>query len=185
MPEKEKPFKCFISLDLPDNAVAALKEIQDELRRQRLFTGIFSEKESLHVVLKFIGNINPDKAKMVAQKLREIKSRRITCSLGALGVSSESFVRAVWISLDDSGIYELQKELDNLLLPFFLKEENFEAHVKLASVNTIKQKENLFDYIKKAKYEKIKFEVNSFSLQRFENTPSGKKYVVVENYNLD
>ena len=48
--------RCFIALDLPIEIKEELKNVQEELKKQDLFKGKFTEPQHLHLTLKFFGS---------------------------------------------------------------------------------------------------------------------------------
>ncbi len=180
MPEKQR---CFIALDLPKEMISELKKIQEELRKQNLFIGKFTEENNMHLTLKFLGSIQNDTVTKVKDRLNGIKLNSFEADIDELGIFSEEFIRIIWVKLNGNEVFELQKQIDDKLIDFFPKEERFMSHITIARVKNIKDKQPLFDALKKIKMN-IKWQIKSFSLIRSVLVPSGPIYEVIKRYEL-
>ncbi len=180
MPEKQR---CFIALDLPKEIISELKDVQDELRKQNLFTGKFTEEEHIHLTLKFLGSIPKDTAVKIKDRLKGIKLNSFEAVIDELGIFSEEFIRIIWAKLNGTEVFDLQKQIDDKLVDFFPKEERFMSHITIARVKNIKDRQPLYDSLKKIKIN-IKGRIASFSLIRSALMPSGPIYEVIQKYEL-
>ena len=176
--------RCFIALDLPDELKDELILIRNQIEKENLFTGKFTEKEHLHLTLKFFGSINQTIVGRIKSKLRTISLPSFSVSLGSTGVFSEEFVRVVWTELMGAGVHTLQKEVDKRVVDLAAPEEEFMSHITIARVKSLKEKEKLFKAIKKLSYNKTETKIKSFSLMKSTLTPKGPVYEVIEKYKL-
>lgn len=177
--------RCFIALDLPREAINAIKDIQKLLKKQNLFNGKFTEPENLHLTLKFLGEIDDGKIEEVKRKLREIKFNDFEAELGEIGVFSKKFIKIIWIKLNGKEVFDLQKEIDEALSDLFEPEQRFMSHITIARVKNVGDRKALFDYIKNMKNRKIKFNVDKFSLKKSELSSEGPVYEDIEVYELE
>ena len=172
--------RCFIAIDIP-------KEVKDEIAKiQKLlpeFEGKLTEKENLHLTLKFLGEVSPEEIEKVKERLGKIKLKRFSASLGGLGIFSESFVRIVWIKLGNCD--ELQGKVDYFLKDLFKKEERFMGHLTIARVKQIGDKKKFLDLLGKVKYPKTEFEVDKISLKNSVLTKKGPIYEDIFSVSLD
>ena len=175
--------RCFIALDLPKEMISELKKVQDELRKQNLFTGKFTEENNIHLTLKFLGSISNDMVIKVNDRLKGVKSSSFESNIDELGIFSEDFIRIIWTKLNGNEVFDLQKNIDDKLVDFFPKEERFMSHITIARVKSIKDKPPLFDALRKIKIN-IKGRITSFSLMRSVLVPSGPIYETIEKYEL-
>jgi len=65
--------RCFIAINFDEEIKNKIVEIQKQLPE---FLGKKTEIENLHLTLKFLGEIDDDKIKIVQEKLREIKFKK-------------------------------------------------------------------------------------------------------------
>jgi 2'-5' RNA ligase len=102
--------RAFIALDLPREAINQIEETQKMLAKKNIFRGKFTESENLHLTLKFLGEIEEEKAEEVKRRLAEIKMGEFEARLGEVGVFSKKFIKIIWIKLSGGGVFSLQKE---------------------------------------------------------------------------
>ena len=177
--------RCFIAIDFPREIMNELGKIQEELKKKKIFHGKLTEKENLHLTLKFLGEIDDGQVEEVRKKLREIKFFRFEAGLGEIGVFSPRFIRIVWVHILGNKLNELQKEIDFKLQNFFSVEERFMSHLTIARVKNIKDRKLFIEEIEKIKIPKLSFEINNFKLMRSELKPSGAEYTSIEEYKLE
>ena len=172
--------RTFIAIDIPEEIKKEIEKIQDLLPE---FSGKKTEKENLHLTLKFLGEIPESEIENIGKKLKEIKFRKFEAELSFLGVFDENFIRIVWIKL--SGFEKLQKEIDEKLSDMFEKEKRFMSHLTLARVKNIKDKKNFLSELGKIKYDKKKFVVSEFKLKKSELTREKPVYSDIKKYRLE
>lgn len=196
--------RAFIALDLPREAINHIKEIQRLIEKKNIFIGKFTELENLHLTLKFLGEIEEEKAEEVKKRLKEIKAEEFEAELSELGVFSKKFpknkkffvsqnskrkeefsdIKIIWIKLGGKGIFSLQKEIDKKLEDLFKSEERFMSHITITRVKNVPDRKRFLDYIKNIKVKKIKFKVEKFFLKKSELKPEGPVYSDIGIYNL-
>ena len=173
--------RLFIALNLPEKIRELLYKTAKELKEKGLFQGKITEKENLHLTLKFLGDIREEKIDDIIKRLDEIKINKAPVIIGNFGVFDEKFVRIIWVKL--AGADELQKEIDRILRGLFQQEDRFMSHVTIARVKSVIEKRSLIDEIKNIKLTNIQFDVDSFELMKSE---LGKKpvYSIVKSFKL-
>ncbi|MEK6886360.1 MAG: RNA 2',3'-cyclic phosphodiesterase [Nanoarchaeota archaeon] len=180
MSEKQR---CFIALDLPKEIIDELKKIQNELNKQNLFIGKFTEEENVHLTLKFLGSVQKDTITKIKDRLKGVKLASFEASSDELGIFSEEFIRIIWVKLNGNEVFDLQEQIDSKLVDFFPKEERFMSHITIARVKSIKDKQPLYDALRKIKLN-VKGKITSFSLIESKLMPSGPIYEVIQTYPL-
>jgi len=181
--EKNKT-RCFIAIDFPKEAINYIKEIQTLINKKNLFIGKFTELENLHLTLKFLGEIENSKIEKVKKNIREIKFNEFEASFGEIGVFSKEFVKIIWIKLNGKKLFKLQRLIDEKLKEIFEPEQRFMSHITIARVKKIKNKKELFDYIKSIRIKKIKFKVKCFFLKKSQLNLEGPVYENIEENRL-
>ncbi len=174
--------RCFISIELVEEAKKGIIKVQSELQKKKLFSGKLTEPENLHLTLKFLGEIEDERVDEIAGRLREIKFKKFKAELKECGVFSENFVRIIWVHL--AGCEELQKEIDRKLTGLFQKEARFMGHITIARVKSVKDKKALLDELKKIKLSG-EFFAEKFSLMKSTLTEKGPIYETIEDFSLD
>jgi len=175
--------RCFISLELPREAINYTRELQKTIGQKNLFTGKFTEAENLHLTLKFLGEIEEEKIEEVKKKLREVKMQNFEARLGEIGIFSKKFIKIIWVKLSGK-VFELQKEIDEKLKGIFEPEERFMSHITIARVKYVKTRKELIEYVKNLKTKEIKFKVGKFFLKKSELKAEGPVYEDIEGYDL-
>ena len=172
--------RTFISIDMPEVVRSEIEKIQDVLPE---FFGKKTERDNLHLTLKFLGEIDEEKVKEVKEKLSEIKFSKFEVEIDSMGIFSENFFRIIWLHLKNCN--ELQGEIDEKLKNLFEKERRFMSHLTIARVKKIKDKKRFLNELKKIKIPKIAFQVNEFKLKKSKLTPKGPIYETLDEYALD
>ena len=178
--------RTFLSLDLPENVKDEIVKIQDIIKKEDLFHGKYTEKENLHLTLKFLGEIDEETVVKVKETLEKVKVNSFEASITQVGVFSPEQVRIVWLKLDDADA--LQKEIDNTLRDLFPPEQRFMGHITIARVKKVFDKEKLIETLKKINLEKIqkqKIKFDEFFLKKSILTTQGSLYSVIKKYNLN
>ena len=171
--------RCFIAIDLPDEIKAKLFHDFDNFKKRGFFIGKNTEKNNLHLTLKFLGDLTGEEIEKTKVVLREIKFRKFSCSLGKLGFfDSADKINIIWIELISEKLAQLEKEISTSLgTP-----EKFAPHITLSRVKKAFNKKKLAEGIKNFNFKSREFEVGEFLLMKSELTKEGPKYKVLEKF---
>ncbi len=180
----ERTTRCFIALDLPKDMINHLQIIQNDIKKQELFKGNLTNPEHIHLTLKFLGNIEESKIKLLQERLRKLSFNSFEADITELGVFSEEFVRIIWAKLNGTHVLDLQKRIDDSIVDLFLREERFMSHITIARVHTVQDKKKLIDYVKNYGLPRIKSLITSFSLVKSTLTAQRPIYEAIERYEL-
>ena len=156
--------RLFIAIDLPEHVKEEIAKIQSKLPE---FKGKKTEIGNLHLTLKFLGEVDEKLVEKIKQKLGEIKFKKFEAEISDLGVFRESFIKIVWIKIENC--LELEKEIDEKLNTLFPEEERFMGHLTIARVKFC-EREKFLESLKKIKTKKTKFVVDSFRLKKSDLT---------------
>lgn len=168
--------RTFIAIDLPEEVKQYLKGLQKQLGNAKL-----TLVKDFHLTLKFLGEVSEEKIEEIKLLLREIKFKAFKTRLTNIGVfPSENYIRVVWVGLEEGDIKKLQKDVDDKLQKMFPKEKRFSAHLTLARVKFVDNKEKFIDSIKKIKVDKKEFDVCEFKLKKSTLTKQGPVYEDLE-----
>jgi len=176
--------RCFIAIDLDDENKDRIIEIQKQLPE---FYGKLIEKENLHLTLKFLGEIDDDKIEVVKKVLKTINLKKFEIWFDKLGIFSEKIPRIIWIGVDENHkiLFDLQKTIDDNLAILFEREKRFMAHLTLARIKKVEDREIFFEKLKKIKLPEIKISVNEFFLVESKLKKTGPEYFVLEKFKLN
>ncbi len=181
----DEKIRTFISIDVPEHIQEKIVNIQKQLPG---FKGKTIKPENLHLTLKFLGEISPERVEEVREKLKEIpfeKFKGIETRTSKIGVFSEKYVRIVWLKLE--GLDKLQETIDEKLseIEGFEKEKRFMGHLTIARVRSLKNKNYFLGELDKVEVpENLKFKVERFRLKKSTLYPEGPVYEVLEDYSL-
>ena len=174
--------RTFICIDFPLEIEKEIERLQKILLKKK-FTGKLTEPETLHLTLKFLGELSPEEVEKVKAKLKEIKFPVLNLKLDHLGTfNHQGNPRIVWLKL--IGANKLQNQIDIALKDRFLIENRFMSHLTLARVKYVKDKSGFIDYVKQIKPMKLKFQASSFKLKESTLSPQGPEYKLIEEYSL-
>lgn len=169
--------RLFIGIEIPDNTKDYLISIGKIIS---LHSGHykFLNKEQIHITLKFLGEVPPNKLNNIIESLEKIKFNHFSVSLTKIGFfQNENHIRVIWVGLEpEKELNELQKQIDNSLKQLFNKEKAFKAHLTLARVKNIENKKTFFEGIRKLNIKNEKIYVNNFKLIKSTLTPKGPVY---------
>lgn len=183
--EKEKKIRCFISINFPKEILDEIQEIQGKIKEKGMFDGKFTERENLHLTLKFLGELSREEVEKVKEKLGEIRRERFDARISEMGVFSPEFVRIIWVRVDGGGILELQKEIDEKLSGMFKKEERFMSHVTIARVKKTEDKKKLISELRAVKIPEANFLVRDFYLVKSELKKEKAEHEILKEFELN
>jgi 2'-5' RNA ligase len=134
--------RSFIAIELPAEIKLALGHIQDRVKSGGGGQVKWVEPESMHLTLKFLGNVSTGLTGKITTVLEEACSgvHPFSLEIGGLGVFPNARrVRVVWVGLtgETERLGQLQKRIDDVLTPLGFKAEArpFTPHLTLARVH--------------------------------------------------
>jgi RNA 2',3'-cyclic 3'-phosphodiesterase len=172
--------RTFISIKFPSKILWSVKEIQNSLPE---FSGKKTELKNLHLTLKFLGESSFYKIEEIKEKLRKINFNKFEAEIKEIGFFDKQKYGVVWLSLTNCDA--LQTEIDKALGGLYEKEKRFMAHLTIARVKKISDKEKFLDVLKKITPPKIFFIVDKFYLMESKLKKEGPEYTVLEKYSLN
>lgn len=142
--------------------------------------------KTFHITLKFLGEVQPDKADKTINILKNIKSEPFSAFTDSIGIfPTENYIRVVWVGLKpEDRILELQNRIDESLKSLFKKEKDFKAHITLARVKYPEDKKSFLQQLKNIKVENKKILIKDFRLIKSTLTPKGPVYEDLEVFEL-
>lgn len=165
--------RLFIAIDFDDKSY--FKEMQDQIPTD---TAKLNLTGSYHLTLKFLGEVEDNKADMIKERLGKIKVEPFSVSTGNVGFfPSESHINVIWVGFKDNNkIIHLQEQVENSLMDLFKKEDRFHPHITLARVKFVKDKEKFLDILKNIKIREKTFEIKNIKLIKSTLKPEGPVY---------
>lgn len=177
---RDETTRCFIALDLSEEFKEKLEKVQNQLKEKHLFKGKFTEKENMHLTLKFLGELSAGQLEDVKKQLQQVEFTKSEARLEGLGVFSPKHIRIIWAHL--VGAEKLQQLVDEALSDMFSKENRFQSHITIARAKKVPDRKALLEAIDEIKIPKTEGSIESFSLVISTLTPEGPVYEVIETY---
>jgi 2'-5' RNA ligase len=187
--------RSFIAVRLPGEVKAALASLQQRLKTAGGDQVKWVEPESIHITLKFLGNISPEKISQVLAVIETASAGVHPFKLEMAGPGafpSTKSVRVVWVGL--AGDLEimglLQKRIEDGLVPlgFPAEARPFTPHLTLARVRdfaTPAERSKLGQVIENTRSgNKPGFNVNAVYLMKSQLTRQGAIYTEIGAINL-
>ncbi len=133
--------RSFIAIELPPEIKLTLAQLQNRLKSGSRAPVKWVDPESMHLTLKFLGNINTELTGRIAAVLEEAcrGMHPFSVEISGLGVFPNARrVRVVWVGMtgETESLGQLQKRIDAALAPLGFKAEArpFTPHLTLARV---------------------------------------------------
>ena len=179
--------RTFIAVDFQTEILTKIERIIDYLRTQTPVDALkWVKRDNLHLTLKFIGEISPDKIYQVKALMAEalLSSTAFAVEVKGLGMyPNANNPRVVWLGIENgSGLVDTHKRLNNILSQVNIKPDTrpFSPHLTIARV----KKNALPNQVKLVGGTLSQFKVGSLGITRVENirlyqselTPQGSIY---------
>jgi 2'-5' RNA ligase len=169
--------RAFIACDMFH---PAFESIIQELKKSEANIK-FVEPENTHITLKFLGEIDEERANRAGEIVEKIFSGAfpLEAKLSGVGVfPGLNYMCVIWVGVTCSHLEKLQHNLDDAFLELgFKKEKNFKLHLTIGRVKSAKNKQNLLDSLEKVKNTEIGvIKIESVKLKKSELTPKGPFY---------
>ena len=123
--------RLFVAIDLPDGHKTKLAELRDDA-----LPGRWTPLQQYHLTLRFIGEVDEDRAATVEQALADLRGEAFSLQGRALGVfPSRRRPRVLFAALDPApALLALQTQVEHALraIGFDAEQKSFHPHVTLA-----------------------------------------------------
>jgi 2'-5' RNA ligase len=179
--------RAFLAIDVPEEIRKRLANVQDELRHSTSAARWVSP-ESIHLTLKFMGEIPEKRRNDVDQAMAGLKWKPFPVAVRGVGFfPGPASPRVLWAGLESSMVAGLAKEIDSRLEQegFEREERDFRAHLTLARTKTNRLERSL---VKAAEpFQQTEFGTfvpNCFYLYQSTLQPGGSLYTKLKEYPL-
>lgn len=176
--------RCFISVDV-ENIFHEVYERLGEIKGLKLV-----EPENLHITLKFLGEITPNKIEEITEKLEFLKDIcKFEITFQGLGAFPNiKRPRVIWVGIkkNKEKLIDMQSRLDEGLSTIgFKKEKRYEPHLTLARVKSFRETKKVVEVIETFHNEKFgNFIVENVRLKKSVLTPKGPIYTTIREVTL-
>jgi len=171
--------RLFIAVTLPQE----IKDYLSTLQRNLPYKGL-NKVKSMHLTLKFLGEVDDNKVDKIREKLSKVKFEKFTAKLDGAGVfPNENYVKVIWAGLNPGEKFkEIQQQIEDVLKDDFKHDEEFHPHITLARIKFLEDKKAFVNQIKTMKIEPREFEVSSFKLFKSELIQKKPVHTVLEEF---
>ena len=92
--------RLFIAIEVPEDVKGYLSAVQEKISNDVANKIRPVNKNQIHLTLKFLGEVQQDKAEKIKNELKKIAFSPFSVCLDKIGVfPSESYIRVVWVGL--------------------------------------------------------------------------------------
>ena len=175
--------RSFIALALPEDVKAALEEFGKALKRSNAEVS-WARPESIHLTLKFLGNIPEETVEPIGKALADIAARTTPFRLQVAGCGAFPTIkqiRVVWAGLREDGksLQALQKAVESAMIPFGFEPEGrpFKPHLTLGRARGRRGLQTLQEVLlAHQNFAAPAFDVRDVVLYRSDLKPDGARY---------
>ncbi|HEX4157107.1 MAG TPA: RNA 2',3'-cyclic phosphodiesterase [Rhizomicrobium sp.] len=175
--------RLFVALALPDAIAEGLLLLQGGVPGAR-----WSQREQLHLTLRFIGEVDGRDAAAIDDALSSIRAPRFALELKGVGEFGGRNPRALWAGVrDDAAVQHLRRKIETALQRIGLpaEERKFSPHITLARLRAAPRERVITFLATHALYASAPFEANSFILYSSQMSPNGSLYRPERSYALE
>jgi 2'-5' RNA ligase len=184
--------RTFISIPLPQDILTEIGKIRSSLPNYS--RGIkWVKPQSIHLTLKFLGNLTEEERAKVFLALDEIfryPKREFQLEIAGVGAFPNlRRPRVLWAGIDGkelSDLIQLQQEIEQALVEQGFSKENrrFSPHLTIARIKDMKKLAGLIERFQQYRLAPVEFQVREVRVMRSDLKPSGAEYSVQKSYRL-
>ncbi len=175
--------RTFIAIELNEGIHSELASLQSLLKRSNADVK-WMQPESIHLTLKFFGNIDARKINEIEKILNETaaSAEPFVLTLKGIGAFPKlDYPQVIWVGVENGAVQsqQLAKMLEEKLEKIGIPREGreFHPHLTLGRVKSLKNKDNLKEIIEATKFEPgSTVDVNHLTLFKSELTREGSIY---------
>ena len=175
--------RTFIAIELPETTVEMLAFIQEELKKSRARVR-WVKPGSIHLTLKFLGNIPPGQVDDIAATASLVvrNEHPLTLCAGGLGAfPNQRKPRVIWVGLQGQveRLAGIQTRLEEALqlLGFAPEKRTFRPHLTLGRIKDRRGLQNLVDALASLDVPQFNsFDANEIILYKSDLRPTGAIY---------
>lgn len=187
MTHQDDSIRAFIAISLPGGVQRFLAGLQSDLKNRGI-TGSWPRADSMHLTLRFLGNIPSDQIEGIRESMLKAAQNSSPCILGASGIGvfpSVKKPRVIWSGIkgETHSLERIHRELEAALFRSIgLKKENrrFAPHFTLARVKKPVHPREMIQIMQA--YQKTsspEFKAGDIKLFKSELGPSGAQHALL------
>ncbi|MDH3973376.1 MAG: RNA 2',3'-cyclic phosphodiesterase [Deltaproteobacteria bacterium] len=189
--KEEDEIRSFIALDLSPSNLLGIKRLQEGLK-QRSAGVRWLKTESIHLTLKFLGNINEEKVEALCAALGALRESHSFFHLSPSRVGAFPRLdrpRVIWLGVegDLDALHSLWRDVEaGCFMAGFEKEKRpFSPHLTLGRVKDFKKAAGLDKALEgMGSFAFEPFRIDAVHLYRSELRPEGAHYTKIKSFPL-
>lgn len=182
--------RTFIAIPLPADSRTMLQEMQNALRIHGAEVG-WVAVPSIHLTLRFLGEIDPELVPQLAQSLETAAAAEKSFALKLCGLGCFPGLRSprvIWCGIegDTGALLRLQQKVEQACgeLGFPPEKRAFKPHLRLGRVKGKRNLQPLIECIKMSSGLEHAFRADHFNIYRSTLKPQGAVYTVLKTVPL-
>ncbi len=179
--------RSFVAIDLPAGVRAELTSLEEKLKARRHPFVKWVDPESMHLTLKFLGNVAADSIPQIVGAVSRVAEMHSPFKLQVADTGAfPNWQRpqVVWVGMGGEldRLNSLQKGLESVLSPLGFPPESrpFSAHLTLGRLRdrvTPDDRRRFAEFAQTVEFKtSLSFEVNAIRLMKSQLTPAGPIY---------
>ena len=179
--------RSFIAIELPDEVKAGLVQLEAQLKLSKIPLVKWVDPYSIHLTLKFLGNIAVDRISEITEVMKEAARGLSPLHLEVKGLGvfpNLKRVQVVWVGVggEVDKLSQLQQRIESGLVPlgFTAESRPFTPHLTLARLRDRAlpdERQRLAQFIAATKFESVyTIKVDAINLMRSQLTREGAIY---------
>ncbi|MFC2048466.1 RNA 2',3'-cyclic phosphodiesterase [Chloroflexota bacterium] len=186
--------RSFIAIELPDELKRELVQLESRLKSGEQFWVKWVDPESIHLTLKFLGNIAVDRTGEITRAIEEAAQgiSSFLLEVKDLGVFPNfKRVQVAWVGMsgDIDKLGQLQQNIESSLarLSFASESRPFAPHLTIARLRdraSLDEQQKFGQLIAETRFEAGTFRVDAISLMKSQLTREGAIYSRISSVQL-
>ena len=179
--------RSFIAIELPDELKVGLAELEAQLKQGKPPSVKWVDPSSIHLTLKFLGNIAVDRISAITRAMEEATRELSPFQLKVTGLGvfpNLKRVQVVWVGIggEVDKLGQLQQRIESNLVPlgFTAESRRFTPHLTLARLRdraSADERQRFGQLIASTKFEAVyTIKVDALNLMRSQLTREGAIY---------
>ena len=184
-----KPVRCFVAIEIPEAVKAEIAELQRALKQFRARVS-WARSESIHLTLKFLGNVESGLIPEVVGALDAAVSSSKAFMVRAEGVGcfpNSRRPRVMWVGLDgEDDLRVVQGAVESAMEPLGFERETrkFNPHLTLGRVKSTQGIDDVVRRMEQLGFVKREFPATEIRLMQSDLQPTGAVYTVIHTISL-
>ena len=187
--------RAFIAIELPAELRLALDQLQALLKSSRQSSVKWVDADSIHLTLKFLGNITSDSIAEITRAMEEAARVILPFNLEVKGLGAFpnlKRVQVVWVGIGGEldKLSQLQQRIESNLAPLGFTPESraFKAHLTLGRIRnqaSLNERQQLGELIGETKFESCTIKIDAINLMKSQLTREGAIYSRISSVRLE